>query len=90
MGEVDHGRARHWPHPLRTQLRGRVNGRQTGGACARGRLASACDRCGSALELTRPAGVTARDLRTLRRVARWQGFDLLDDATSWMLQDLPE
>lgn len=60
------------------------------GACARGRLASACDRCGSALELTRPAGVTARDLRTLRRVARWQGFDLLDDATSWMLQDLPE
>jgi DNA polymerase epsilon subunit 1 len=60
------------------------------GACAKGRLSSNCDRCGSALELTRPAGVTARDLRTLRRVARWQGFDLLDDATSWMLQDLPE
>ena len=52
-----------------------------------GRLARACDQCGGGLALARAPAAAARELATLRRVARFQGFDALDEATSWLLTE---
>ena len=56
-----------------------------GVAC--GHLTRACDQCGGGLELTRPPASVTTALRTLRRVARFHGFELLDEAASWLLQE---
>ena len=55
-----------------------------GVAC--GHLTRACDQCGGGLELTKPPSSVTSALRTLRRVARFHGFELLDEAASWLLQ----
>ena len=56
-----------------------------GVAC--GHLTRACDQCGGGLELTKPPSSVTTALRTLRRVARFHGFELLDEAASWLLQE---
>jgi len=56
-----------------------------GVAC--GHLTRACDQCGGGLELTKPPSTVTTALRTLRRVARFHGFELLDEAASWLLQE---
>ena len=55
-----------------------------------GRLARVCDQCGGALALARAPAAAARELATLRRVARYQGWDALDEATTWLLEGVEE
>ena len=52
----------------------------------RGHLRRNCDQCGGALANTEPAAGFAEALTVFRNVATYHGFQLLQDATEWLLQ----
>lgn len=52
----------------------------------RGHLRRNCDQCGGALRMTEPAAVFTDALTVFRNVATYHGFQLLQDATEWLLQ----
>ena len=52
----------------------------------RGHLRRNCDQCGGALTNTEPAAVFWEALTVFRNVAKYHCFQLLQEATEWLLQ----
>ncbi|CAL8464190.1 g3725 [Coccomyxa elongata] len=51
-----------------------------------GHLRRNCDQCGGTLRTTEPAAAFTDALTVFRNVATYHGFQLLQDATEWLLQ----